>query len=75
MSYPPYYNLPIVLCEFFIALIAKEPYSALFPCSNKKNSFSFYSFFVEFVVECRFYSLTFYDICGGLGFIIVVLVV
>ena len=60
MSYPPYYNLPIVLCEFFIALIAKEPYSALcFLVLIKKSHLVFIVFFVEFVVECRFYSLIF----------------
>ena len=43
----------------------------MFPCTVKKTHLV-NSFFVEFVFECRFYSLVFYGICGGLGFIIVV---
>ena len=67
-----------LFCEFSIALIAKELYSAFCFLVLLKNTHvnNFYSIFVQFVFECRFFSsLNFVGICGGSGFTIFVLAV
>ena len=53
-----------LFCDLFIALIAKQLYSALCFLVLLRRTLSFSSFFVQFFFECRFYfSLFFYGIC------------
>ena len=66
-----YYDLPIALRDFHLSNCKGTLFVFMLPCTIKKNSLGFSSFFVQFVL----FFLILYDICGGLGFTMVVLVV
>ena len=59
----------LLFCEFFIALIAEEPFSALFPCTIKKTHLVFIVFLLNLFLNVVSIPYFFYGIWGGLGFI------